>query len=436
MELGSGKLITTDIGSHLVLSTVIDNKIQHIQAIDKLTATVSMLVAVTAGAAGPTNKDDCEVCEPRKFQNRLTCQELQTLQNRTQNLAGVKRLCEKIIDEAALVAVATKLNSYAVAEAKLFLDDILCGNNIANAANNTQSICNFVNSLDANKLAAWKVCKEARPNSAGIRLDWELVQSVSEYLTNSNLKAKLTIDGLDRLVRLLKSDANYVGSCHTCAPSTSTACERLPYLQVYLNTLKNFTTRYALNQTIPGFARFITGEATSSGDLKQDGAYFLMKDLSATTYSSSVQSFEGTISSKLPGFPSAYQCADCSYDVEEAGNVLVDYKSVGCSWSLAGKKEQQFRQYLQYWSNATGQERSFRYIFNAEKMTLQQAKQKFVALFNTNPSLYYNINPTFFNRILLSDGITPLSNSTQFEIELRKSNFWQNAIFDFVTVAP
>ncbi len=234
---------------------------------------------------------------------------------------------------------------------------------------------------------------------------------------------------------MLPSSANYVGECNTCTPSTSPACERLPYLHVYLNALKDFTTKYS---TKPGFNKFITGEATAIGDLKQDGAYFLMKDLNSTSYAATVNSLEGKISEKMPNFPVAYECADCAFDVEESGNILVDYKSVGCSWSLSGKKIKQFKQYLQYWSNNPNLPlRGFKYIFNSEKLTLQQAKQKFVALLKTDPITFYNINPAFFNRIDRTDGSNrKVSNATQFEVELNKTNFWQNPIFDFVSIVP
>lgn len=74
--------------------------------------------------------------------------------------------------------------------------------------------------------------------------------------------------------------------------------------------------------------------------------------------------------------------------------------------------------------------RTFEYVFNADKVNLQQAKEKVVNLLKTDPTGFYNANPAFFNRI---NGVLTAGD---FETELNKPNFWQNSIFTFVSIVP
>ncbi len=363
---------------------------------------------------------------------------------RGNNIPAVEKLCTNITDANRLEQIATKLLLYtdnSVIQA--FLGDINCQNNIANAPNNSRSICNFVGSLSLSLIDAWKICKEARPTTPSIRLDWDILQSVAHYQTSASIKESLTITGAsdginDRFLKMLDGTNGFAGGCSTCNPVTTTACEKLPMMNIYLETLKAFAIKY---RTKSGFDTFIKAEATATGPKKQDGAYHLMRDLNKSSYSSSnVESFEGIIKDKMQGFLGTTLCNGCSYDVEKPANILVDYKSYDCS---TGIKAEQFKQYLQYWSSggigANGNvipPREFEYIFNSDKLTLEEAKKKFVTLLKSDPTGFYNVNPAFFNRITLADGITPISNVNDFIIELNKANFWQNNIFNFVTIIP
>lgn len=133
--------------------------------------------------------------------------------------------------------------------------------------------------------------------------------------------------------------------------------------------------------------------------------------------------------------PTSGTICDCVYDVERSGNMLSEYKSFGCNTAV--NNEDQFKQYLQYWSDVANQERDFQYIFNSEKIDLENAKKKFVTLLKSDPEGFYNINPTFFNRITRTDGSGQnVSNAVNFEAELIKTDFWQNNIFNFVTLVP
>jgi hypothetical protein len=377
------------------------------------------------------NTNECSICKGIIIngENRKEiCKTLEALAAK----AGLRyktiienRLCKSTLSNLRLAEVATKLTSYSAAEIQVFLNDINCQNNISNAPNNGRSICNFVTSLRISIIDAWKICKDARPNSAGLRLDWDILESVAHYQTSSSIKDKLTLSGTDYFLKMLLSDTKYVGTCNTCALSTSPACGRLPYLHVYLNALKSFAIKY---DDKTGFANFIKGEAASSSNTKHDGAYHLMRHLNGTGVSaSSVLSFEQTIKSKMTTFTGTFIC-DCVYDVERSNDVLVDYKSFGCDTDISNTN--QFKQYLQYWSDTQTPIKQFEYIFNSDKLTLEEAKKKFVTLLKADPAGYYNVNPAFFNRI------TGVTNAIQFETELVKPNFWQNDIFTFVTIVP
>ncbi|NBB31979.1 hypothetical protein, partial [Cellulophaga sp. BC115SP] len=74
---------------------------------------------------------------------------------------------------------------------------------------------------------------------------------------------------------------------------------------------------------------------------------------------------------------------------------------------------------------------------NSDKLTLEEAKKKFVTLLKSDPTGFYNVNPAFFNRIDRTDIQNQKINTVaQFKAELDKSNFWQNEIFNFVTIVP
>ncbi|MES2732539.1 MAG: hypothetical protein V4714_12350, partial [Bacteroidota bacterium] len=75
--------------------TVIDSRIQHIQAIDKVTATVSILVAVTAGAV-PKDKSECEVCNERAKDDAALCTLLKAVQGKATDKVKAKAALEKL----------------------------------------------------------------------------------------------------------------------------------------------------------------------------------------------------------------------------------------------------------------------------------------------------------------------------------------------------
>jgi hypothetical protein len=261
-------------------------------------------------------------------------------------------------------------------------------------------------------------------------LDWDILQSVERYLRDASLRTTLFITNQDRFLKMLPSNGS-VAQCNTCLPASVQVCTRLPRMHVYLDALQAFALKYA---TKTDFGDYITSEATAEGLSKQDGAYHLMRHLNNINYlASDVVSFEGDIHSKITVPRPTAICA-CDYDVEKVGGVLVDYKSYGCDSPLGNPN--QLKQYLQYWS-ATPPTRTFEYVFNADKVNLQQAKEKVVNLIKTDPTGFYNANPAFFNRIVRTDGSGfNVINSAEFQVELIKTNFWQNFIFDFVSITP
>ena len=110
----------------------------------------------------------------------------------------------------------------------------------------------------------------------------------------------------------------------------------------------------------------------------------------------------------------------------------MDYKSYTCT---TGIDEKQFKQYLQCWNNGPGvigtpNARSFQYIFNSDKLTLDQAKQKFLTLFKSNPTGYYNINPGFFQTANQFWDTPEAFAGAVSSISL------SNALFNFVTITP
>ncbi|MES2734174.1 MAG: hypothetical protein V4714_20675, partial [Bacteroidota bacterium] len=117
--------------------------------------------AVTAGAAGPTNKDDCEVC---KEKSKPVCEAIEQLRNKALRAAmpkldadrAVNKLCVAIAAPATLLAIATKLNatSFTDADVKSFLGDVI------QSPCNDYNLCSHLSKLTANRVEGWKIIQE------------------------------------------------------------------------------------------------------------------------------------------------------------------------------------------------------------------------------------------------------------------------------------
>jgi hypothetical protein len=322
----------------------------------------------------------------------------------------------------------------------LFLNDIHGINNIPGAfvMDSTRSIRYFVDSLTRATVNAWRICR-TRPLGTGVtfiatmRLDWDVLKSVARDTSNRTLKNALWIRNLDRYDKLL---SNYRGSCNTCSRDSTVA--RLPRLSRYLDTVAAFALRYGVppNKRI-GFDSFMTQEGSARGVDKPDGAFHLMRDLASPTFTNVVISFESRISEKMPVTTPTFQCQRCKYDVELAGNVLVDYKSV----SSPSVDTMQFKQYIQYWQpnpNPTNPPlRSFKYVFNGDKIAdTATIRQRFYTTFKNNPTGYFLVNPDFFTRFLFNVAGVPTrvnaANIVAFIDAIDKTHL----IFNFVTIKP
>jgi hypothetical protein len=360
--------------------------------------------------------------------------------------SAMNKLCQSSLSDATLGAILDTLNQYPLARTRFLLD--LDGvNNLPNQVglwtiNNSRSISNVIlmDLLTANIVGAWKVCSDSLPNSRA-RLDWDLITTVATDRANRAIMDSLTLGtGQDLKNRYLTVLKNYAGHCNTCdTPKNLMLNYRMPYKHEYMGTLSNFTRIYS-NRV--GFKKFITGEATVEGNGvdKHDGAYHLMSDLITSNYvSANVVNFEDTISKYIPQTvpPIPYLCANCTYDVQLSGGILVDYKSYQIS---ANPSVDQFKQYLQYWlPNPIANQRavrSFQYVFNSKKLTLDQAKQKFLTLLRTAPADFYGINQTYFNQFTFIQNGTPTRiNALNFATCLTTIDA-AHPMFDFVIIKP
>ena len=247
-----------------------------IEVAQQLTAWYETTTGTTLPPNPAANPNPCRFCPDEKIIPPAGCAAMENLYIRAGSTLNAENALKKLCAQSSFFGrntnpggvinksefcVITDLLALTNSEIVAFFNDVLCNNNIANAPDNTRSMCNFVAQMSLDIVGAWKICKDARPTTSSIRLDWDILQSVERYLRDANLRTKLFINNQDRFLKMLPSSANYVGECNTCAPSTSTACERLPYFHTYLNTLLDFADKYG---TKTGFSKFITSEATAS----------------------------------------------------------------------------------------------------------------------------------------------------------------------------
>lgn len=384
--------------------------------------------------------------------NRPICTRLDSLRtaainafpaNTTTYNSAINKLCQSALSDASLNTILDTLSRFSLSYKLGFLMDLDGVNNLPNqlgtyTINNNRSISNviLIDVLTANMVGAWKICFDSVPGSK-MRLDWDLLNRVATTRANTVLMDSLTIrSGNLRQNRYLMVLKNYAGNCNTCDTPTSVVLNwRLPLKHEYMEALANFTTLYS---TQPGFKKFITGEATVEGNGvdKHDGAYHLMSDLTSSNYvRANVVNFEDTISKYIPQTipPITYLCTNCTYDVQLRGGLLVDYKSYQIS---ATPSADQFKQYLQYWlPNPVANQpavRSFQYVLNSKKLTLDQAKQKFLTLLKTEPAIYFNINAAFFNRFPFNGAPVGVGTIQAFLNSINTNH----PIFDFVIIKP
>ena len=196
--------------------------------------------------------NDCQLTEsesnecPEFATSKAKANTNASIADKTNTSLAIAKLCTYIGDKPTREAINTTLTSYTPAEVRAFFADVLCNNNISNAPDNTRSMCNFVNNFTVAIVEAWKICKDARPTTSSIRLDWDILQSVVDYSNNPNLQAGLTITKTtdttpNRFLKILKE---YSGECNTCLPGNATVCERLPKMNIYLNRLKRLFFPY------------------------------------------------------------------------------------------------------------------------------------------------------------------------------------------------
>jgi len=428
---GSEDLILYQAADKLAIGVEIINQAQQktFSALVFFSA-VGGLVTTYVNTNPSTN--NCSICTGRAMPTSL-CTKLSTVRSRggANGRAGVEKLCRSIPDNTRLEAIADRVLLFPPdnAEVSAFLGDVVDGT-IPNATNNSAALSRNLNRLSVPWINAWLVCKNARPNST-LRIDTEVLTSIASFTADQSLVNQLTIGNLNRFERLLDGNEGFKGPCNTCRPASEFVCERLPMMHEYLNLLMQFTRTYANQPT--NLSKFITGEATANLLSKQDGAHHQMRSMTQPGYNTgAVVGFEGKLRDELltGGTP---VCNDCSYDVKLQGGVLVDYKSYTCT---TGIKESQFKQYLQCWNNGPNtplaQQRSFQYIFNSDKLTLDQAKQKFLALFRSDPMGYYAINPAFFQAANLD-----WDNANKFRADIDSGSVTTNhSLFNFVDRNP
>jgi hypothetical protein len=195
VELGSGKLVSTDIGSHLVLSTVIEDPVQNIRAIDKLTATVSVLAVVGAGAGAgnPKDKDDCELCTPRTKNDPALCTLLKAVKNKATDKikanAALEKLCRVPITELTtleLRGITSKLNNpanFTGTHISTFSEDVI------SCVDRNKSLCNNLPHLKARHTDGWLILESAMESANSyLRKDFDCIQyatGIYEYKPDS-----------------------------------------------------------------------------------------------------------------------------------------------------------------------------------------------------------------------------------------------------------
>jgi hypothetical protein len=71
-----------------------------------------------------------------------------------------------------------------------------------------------------------------------------------------------------------------------------------------------------------------------------------------------------------------------------------------------------------------------RYVFNAKKITLQQAKQKMQAVFRNNAKIIWNAKPSLFSRKVYKN--VTLQKWEDLEDAATDTDFWNSSLLDFV----
>jgi len=330
---------------------------------------------------------------------------------------AINRICQNV-NNIMLPGVAAKINGMEPTNIKFFLEDILGTYNITNAPNNAYALNNNVQNLYPKLIDGWLECKAARPRGL-IRLDVSILRLAGDDTQNANFMSALTIRGENKYRKLLKV---YVGPCNTCpAPPDSIAPAKLPMMDVYLSTFEQFAKQYSSKRS-NGLDDFISGEATADFSTKQDGAYHLMRHLNIVSVST-VSGFEQVISRNVQN----PVCINCKCDVLMQNGTMVDYKSYQPTSIPAKIYGTQFKQYLQRWSPTT----KFKYVFNANKASEDEVKQRFQSIFKNHPEVF-NINPSFFlNRKWNNVTIKSLQD---FKDLLELQDFWQSDLFGFIEI--
>ncbi|WP_205691066.1 hypothetical protein, partial [Cellulophaga sp. BC115SP] len=71
---------------------------------------------------------------------------------------------------------------------------------------------------------------------------------------------------------------------------------------------------------------------------------------------------------------------------------------------------------------------------NSDKLTLEEAKKKFVTLLKSDPTGFYNVNQVFFGQFSYNG--LPISSDVILRNACNDSNFWKNSLFNFVSIVP